>query len=397
MMVSSQLNIHDEVDASNPKVLIQYETRQQAQMGGWRWYFSHPSIVGAGIDQYWQKSDQKEWFVLCSFCNQWQFMEWPISVNQGKGCYQCKFCGADISDDVRRKGEWRKRFPEAEYSGYHVSQLICPWIPASKIIKDFKEKEPQYFHNFVLALPYADAQSKITLDTIKNLLVPERQTTKRILIGLDTGIKLRYFIGDLEGGLEMGEVESYEDLQRICDRYKDWVMVADQGGDIIGVRQFAEQNAGRVFLCYFQQDKRSMNVINWGKLKEYGRVIADRNRLIQLVVDEMNDKRYSLMGDLDKWWNLWLHCSHIYRTITEDRVGNLMYIWQRNDRDDWFLALCYWRVAVDRFAQHESKFEGRSDVPAIPEVPSIGIDGKMSGFGLTLPDANTKRDDWRYF
>ena len=40
MMVASQLNVHDEVDASDAEVLTQYETRQQAEAGGMRWYFS---------------------------------------------------------------------------------------------------------------------------------------------------------------------------------------------------------------------------------------------------------------------------------------------------------------------------------------------------------------------
>ena len=244
MMVSSQLNLHDEVDASNREVLTQYETRQQASMGGFRWYFSHPSIVGAGIDAYWQKSDQKEWFIHCTFCDKWQFLEFPISINQEKQIYVCKFCGAEVSDQQRRKGQWRKRYPNAEYSGYHISQLICPWIPATKIIKDFKEKEPQYFHNFVLALPYADAQSKITLETIKNLLTNDNKRKGRVLIGVDTGVKIRFVVGDQNGLFDTGEVDNYEDLQRMCDKYKDWVMVVDQGGDIIGVRQFQERRRG---------------------------------------------------------------------------------------------------------------------------------------------------------
>lgn len=397
MMVSSQLNVHDEVDASNPEVIIQYETRQQADMGGWRWYFSHPSIVGAGIDQYWQKSDQKEWFIHCSFCNEWQFMEWPDSINQEKSCYQCKFCGAEITDQQRRKGEWRKKYPVAEFSGYHIPQLICPWIPASKIIKDFKEKEPQYFHNFVLALPYADNKSKITLDTIQNLLTNETQRKGRIIFGLDTGIKLRWFKGDMNGGIDYGECDTYEELQRECDKHKDWIMVADQGGDIIGMRQFADNNKGKVFLCYFQQDKKSMQIIQWGEREEYGRVMADRNRLIQLVVDEMNDKRIPLQGSLEKWWNMWLHWSHMYRIVDEDRMGNLVYVWQRNDRNDWALAMCYWRVAIDRFADSNAQFIGGEDVDnGIPQAPIRTVDGKMDMFKLTLPESNVS-DDWRKY
>lgn len=391
MMVSSQLNIHDEVDASNPEVITQYETRQQAQMGGWRWYFSHPSIVGNGIDSYWQKSDQKEWFVLCKFCNEWQFMEWPLSVNQEGGYYCCKFCSAVLTDDDRREGEWRKKIPQAEYSGYHISQLICPWISAEKVIKDFKEKEPQYFHNFVLALPYADSQSKITLETIQGLLSDEKPKEARILIGLDTGIKLRAFVGNLEGGLEIKEFDNYEDLQRYVDKLKDWMLMADPGGDIIGIRKFAEENQGKVFFCYFRQDKKTMDLFKWGAKEDYGMVWVDRNRMIQLVVDEMNDKRYKLFGDLNGWWSFWLHCSHIFRTVDEDRVGNLMYVWQRSDRDDFFLACVYWRVLTERFAQRDTTFAGKVDskLDLIPEAPLTG----EYAVRLTMPEV--KKDDWR--
>lgn len=388
MMVSSQLNIHDEIDASNPDVITQYETRQQAQANGWRWYFSHPSIVGAGIDQYWQKSDQKEWFITCPFCSKEQFMEWPDSVNQEKGIYCCKFCGAELSDNVRRKGRWKKRYPNAEYSGYHIPQLICPWIPATKIIKDFKEKEPQYFHNFVLALPYADAQSKVTLETIKNLLTDYREPKGRVIFGVDTGVKIRWVCGDMNGLFDMGEVDTYEDLQRVCDKHKDWIMVIDQGGDIIGSRQFQEDNQGKVFLCAFRQDKKSMQLVKWGEGEEYGWVNADRNRAIQLVVDEMNDKRIPLYGDLDKWWNLWIHFSHIFRTVDEDRQGNLMYVWQRSDRDDYVLAMVYWRIAIERFGQNESYFEGDNWLSKIDEAPYRDIKGGMPAPKVIFPERN---------
>ena len=396
-MFSSQLNIHDEIDASNPEVITQYETRQQAEPGGWRWYFSHPSVVGNGIDQYWQKSDMKEWFILCSACKEWQFMEWPLSVDQQRMCYQCKFCGEVITDQDRREGHWRKKFPEAEFSGYHIPQLICPWIPASKIVKDFKEKEAQYFHNFVLALPYADNKSKVTLETIKGLLTDERQAKGRILFGVDTGIKIRWTYGDMNGLIEMGECDNYKELQREVDKHKDWIMVIDQGGDIIGVREFAENNKGKVFLCTFVKDKKSMTLMKWGEGEEYGRVLVDRNRLIQLTVDEMNDKRIKLYGNLEKWWNMWLHWSHMYRIVDEDKMGNLVYVWERSDRNDFALAMAYYRVAYDRFAENESTFEGGSSVDdGVPEAPYRYHDGTTDGIKLTMPEITSKSDDWRF-
>ena len=396
-MFSSQLNVHDEIDASNPEVIIQYETRQQAEAGGWRWYFSHPSVVGNGIDQYWAKSDMKEWFILCSACKEWQFMEWPYSVDQQRQCYQCKFCQNEITDQDRREGHWRKKNPEAEFSGYHIPQLICAWIPASKIIKDFKEKEAQYFHNFVLALPYADNKSKVTLETIKGILTEEKQRKGRVLFVVDTGIKIRWCYGDMNGLIDMGECDTYEELQRECDKHNDWIMVIDQGGDIIGVRKFADDNKGKVFLCSFVQDKKSMNLIKWGDGEEYGRVLVDRNRIIQQTVDEMNDKRILLMGNLEKWWNMWLHWSHMYRIVDEDRMGNLVYVWERSDRNDWAIAMVYYRVAYDRFAENESQFVGSSERKSvIPEAPYRYHNNTTDGIQLIMPEVSPKESDWRY-
>lgn len=404
-MVTSQLNIHDEKDASNPEGITQYETRLQSEPGGRIWVYSHPSIIGAGVDIEWQKSDQKEWFVKCSSCKEIQFLEWPFSIDQERKCYQCKLCFAEITDQQRREGyngihSWKKLYPQAEWSGYHISQLMCPWISAAKIIKDFKEKEAQYFHNFTLALPYADAKSKVTLETIKGLLTDSTERTGRVIFGVDTGIKIRWVCGDQNGLFNSGELESYEDLQRECDKHEDWIMVIDQGGDIIGARQFAEDNPGKVFLCYFQQDKKSMQLIKWGEGDDYGMVRVDRNRLIQLVVDEMNDERTPLQGNLEKWWNLWTHWQWMYRTIGEDKIGNLVYVWECDKsahRNDWALAMCYWRVGIDRFASAESQFIGEENpvFKAVPKSAYRTYDGRMEQtFELVMPTIETG-DNWQ--
>lgn len=409
MMVTSQINIHDEKDASNPEVITQYETRQQSEPGGMKWVYSHPSIVGAGVDIEWEKSDKKEWYVHCDSCDEYASMEWPYSIDQLKSCYVCKLCQAELSIEAIRKGAWcnkdgvwwyGKIVGDYEYSGWHVPQMICTWVTAQKIIKDFKEKEAQYFYNFVLALPYADAKSKVTLETIKGLLSESTQKSGRTIFGVDTGIKIRWTCGDKNGLFDVGEVDSYEDLQREVDRYKDWIMVIDQGGDIIGARKFAEDNPGKVFLCYFQQDKKSMQLIKWGKDKEYGMVRVDRNRLIQLVVDEMNDKRIPLQGNLEKWWGMWTHWQWMYRILGEDRVGNATYIWECDKsahRNDWALAMCYWRVGIDRFAGNESEFVGEQSAidKDIPEAPYRMEDGSMPAPRLTMPLVAEKDSDWR--
>ena len=369
MMVSSQLNIHDEIDASNQKVIEQYETRLQAQAGGWKWVFSHPSVPGNGVDLYWQQSDMKEWFITCPHCKKEHFMEFPGSLDMEKAVFICKHCQGELSVDDRRKGRWLKKasMKEQLFSGYHITQMMCPWITAEKIIKDYKEKDPQYFYNFVLGLPYADTQSKVTLETIEKALVMSQPRKGRVIIGLDTGIDLRYVVGDMNGLFDYGEIKTYQDFERVMKRYPNSIVIADQGGDIIGIRELQEKYPGRVYLCYFQKDKQSMQLIKWGTKEEFGKVKVDRNRIIQLVVDELNQERIPIEGNLDKWYNYYLHWSHMYRIVEEDAQHNLQYIWERNDRNDWAIATIYWRIGVDRFGEQESYFAGgeskRDEVP----------------------------------
>jgi phage terminase large subunit GpA len=411
MMVTSQLNIHDEVDASNREVITQYETRLQSEPGGMRWYFSHPSLVGAGVDEKWGKSDQKEWFVHCKVCDGYAPLTWPFSIDQQKQCYQCQLCQTELSLYDIRTGNWcnkdgiwwsGKIQGDYEYSGWHIPQMICSWIPASKIIKDFKEKDPQYFYNFTLALPYSDAKSKVTLETIQNLLTDINEREGRVIMGVDTGLKIRWVVGDKNGLFNMGECESYQGLQREMDKYKDCIVVMDKGGDIIGAQEFQTNNPGKVFLCYFQHDKQSLDLIKWHENDDYGLVSADRNRLIQLVVDEMADKRVPLYGNLEKWWDLWLHWQFMYRIVEEDRMQNLVYVWDCDKaahRNDYALAMCYWRVGIDRFAEDESYFVGKEEPnlkQAIPKAPYRQADGKMEQtFPLIMPETPQQEVDWR--
>jgi len=116
MMMTSQLNVFDEIDASNQRVIEQYSTRQQGP-GETRieWYFSHPSVEGNGVSRHWPKSDQKHWFIICGECKEEQFMSWPESFDMMKRIYACKSCNAEISDSMRRKGRWVAKYNKCKH------------------------------------------------------------------------------------------------------------------------------------------------------------------------------------------------------------------------------------------------------------------------------------------
>ena len=68
--ISAHILINDEVDRSNLQTLETLQSRLDAAKLerpelGWEWRFSNPSIPGAGVSLWWDKSDQKHWFVKC--------------------------------------------------------------------------------------------------------------------------------------------------------------------------------------------------------------------------------------------------------------------------------------------------------------------------------------------
>jgi hypothetical protein len=349
MMVTSRLNVHDEVDASNPQVMEQYETRLQAVSDGMRWYFSHPTLENVGIDRYWRQSDQKLWMVTCGSCRAQQTLTWPRSVDAERGVYVCKACGHTLSDDERRVGVWRAT-AQGKFSGYWVSQLMCPWITAAKIVDDFQHKDAQYFWNYVLGLPYADSTSKLSEDDVLGCCSSvANDQGGRVIIGVDTGLPIWYVCGNDQGLFFHGHCKGYDELDLLMVKWPRAIMVADQGGDLIGIRALQVKYPGRVFLCYFQSDKASMELSRWGEGDEYGTVKVDRNRSVSMLAEQLRDRRIVLNGSRLDWHQFWLHANAIYREVEETSLGVDRYVWRRTGADHLVMAAVYWMAGMQRY------------------------------------------------
>lgn len=356
MMVPSDLNIHDEVDASDAGIITQYETRLQAKANGWRWYFSHPTTVGRGVDLYWKQSDQKEWFVTCRYCKMEQTLSWPDSIDEVLKEYVCKRCHLAFEKEDRRMGEWRKT-SDGKFSGYHISQLMCPWIPATKILSDFNDqsKTKDYFYNYVLGLPYAESDDRISPETVLSNVVPdvnEQQGT--IAIGVDTGLPIYYVCMNKQGVFHHGTLPKdnpYGKLEQLLLRWPKAIINADQGGDLIGIRQLQQKYVGRVFLTYYRKDRKTAETVKWGT---DGSVVVDRNRMITLVAEHLRDRgRLRFNGTVEDWKPFAEHFGHVFRLKEETPFG-MEYKWERNGPDHYVHALVYAIVGYDRFAEQEA-------------------------------------------
>lgn len=358
MMVSSDLNVHDEVDASDASVIQQYETRLQAKADGRRWYFSHPSIAGYGVDIPWQQSDKKEWFITCDKCNKEQQLKWPDNIDKETRKYVCQHCHGELSDTSRKYGIW-KATNAGIFSGYHISQLMCCWITADKIVTDFETKDEQYFNNYVLGLPYVGSENKIDSSTVlKNCTDAINNQEDRIIIGVDTGLPIHFTILNRQGVFYAGKCkppsatyDPYDTIESFLKRWPKSIVISDQGGDLIGMRKLQAKYPGRVFLCWYRRDKTGKEMIKWGTGDEFGTVVVDRNRMIQLTVEQLRDiGRIMFNGSQNDWREYAIHFDNIYRVTKINGLGVAEHVWERNGPDHFVHTLCYALVGLDKFA-----------------------------------------------
>lgn len=382
MMIPSGLNIHDEVDASDADVITQYETRLQAQEdGGWRWYFSHPSLTGHGVDIYWQQSDQKEWFITCPHCKEEQTMTWPDSVDMEREVFQCKHCKEELQTETRINGRWidKDGTPwdgkprQGIFSGWHVSQLMLHNKSAKDIINAFNDpnKTKQYFYNYVLGLPFIGSEDRIDpQEVLRNCEDRPNSQSGRVIIGADTGHGIHYSLMNNEGVFyyEHATLQKYKDpydrIEEHLKNFKQSVAVFDQGGDLIGVRKLQAKYPGRVFLCYYRKDRKAIDGITWGTGLEYGKVIVDRNRTMTLLVEQLRDTgRIVLNGspeDFEEWAS---HFGYIYREQIKTKemkdkddktLYGAEYVWKRNGPDHFVHTLLYGYVGLQKFGGGEA-------------------------------------------
>lgn len=385
IMITADRLTHDEIDSSKLSVIADFPARLQHSKRKDIHVFSHPSVPKKGVHQYFLMSDRKEWFITCPHCQKEQYLSWntedpsKMSIDIDRKEYVCKGCKGILSSSDRAVGYWRPRkVPEGQqppkWSGYHISLLMAPWVSASEIVEKYEEcvqgkQTMDYFFNKILGLPWAGGGNTVDEETILGLVTGEQNMyNTRMVIGVDTGVALRYVVGNRQGLVGYGQMKEYEAYKRtgpddpkpevpLNESLEYWlhsfpnsIMVIDQGGDIIGSRKLRAKYPGRVYLCHYANDRKTMQLIRWGEKDENGNVLVDRNRMMQLVIDEARAKRWKMyVGTKADYHDYWLHWSHIYRAWEEDAMGIPRYKWLRDGRDDWVHATIYWRVGIDRF------------------------------------------------
>ena len=349
--ISANILINDEYDRSNPKVLRTYRSRlddsaRERPELGWEWKFSNPSIPGFGVDVDWQRSDMKHWFVKCRYCGHEGYMRWPESINFERKTKVCYKCGTDLSKDDLRNGRWVKKYLNREISGYWLSQLFVPWIPASKIIEDSKGDQ-SVFYNFTLGLPYVSKDTTVTRQAILDCISPGYNSRTNVAIGVDNGVIKHYVIGNRQGIFAYGKTDNWQEIEDLRNRYNA-TMVIDAMPYPNTPNKLAEKYPGKVFVHFYRRDASSGDLIKWSH--DSHTVQSDRTKIIDFIVGEINSKDITFnltITDLEEYLNHW---KSMYRIVQDTPLGVKKPSWQHIDGqpDHYAHATVYWRIAIEQ-------------------------------------------------
>lgn len=334
---TADLLVHDELSRSDQNAIATYKSRTKASHYRGRWLFSNPGTERDELDLAWQASDQKEWIITCPHCKDEHFLSWPESIDIEKKCYVCRACKQPISDEVRRRGKWVAQMPQSKISGYHISHLMCCWIPIEELIAD-SQGDPAYFNNFVLGRAYSPGDLSVSKTTILDLWTPKDLTTGNIYLGVDVGNIKHYVVRSDKGLLKMGRFTKDSELDDIIASWKPTSGVIDAMPNTT-LSKYVVEKYPFMNMSYFQENSNNPQLLVWwGEGDKKGIVYSFRDRILDQFLTHMIEAKWLISVPSDEMFRLYIkHFETLRREKVVNNKGIERYIWASTTGEDHFV------------------------------------------------------------
>jgi len=335
------------------------------------WYeinLSTPTFPGMGIDTEYQRTDQKEFLLPCTNCQEHRPLSWNSLSFRGSDYttahWRCSACGKPWTEQERLNliatGSWVAQRPDEVTSGYHLPALLSPVRKAMDFAKRYAESEYsetalQHFHNSVLGESYAPEGTRFSPEIISacQSKEPYKSSAKgeRCVMGVDVGRRQHIaIVKPLPGGrskiLKLTEVPELEDIKPLLIDYDVRCCVIDMLPETQKAREIQREwklkRFNSIWLATYPNMKGS---IRWNN--ETGIVDLARTEAIDHVLARM--KSGSLLLPVDMPRDVHQHLRNVVRINEEDkRTGNLVARWRDTGPDHYLHALVYCESAALR-------------------------------------------------
>jgi hypothetical protein len=355
--IDADMLIHDETDRSKPEIISMYQERLSHSKHKYIIHLSNPSIPDYGINALYLRSDMKQWFVTCPKCKGEQMLHFPDSLHKGETVYyQCLKCSAEITDDDRRAGHWKATNPNSRISGYHISQLMAPWISAEEVMYKYEnERWKQTFFNFVLGEPYAGENIPIKRTDMLECIQSSwnmQDVGRYTYMGVDQGDNLHVTIWRKEGKVKRlmlaTVIDDFNKLPDLMNRYEVISCVIDALPNKHSARTFQLQFPGKVWLCYYNDAQKEKIIWKEDKEKREYHVVAQRTESLDILADEYKIKNIvlpKLTNDLETF--IRHHCA-LAKEKVEKPDGTYIFNYMATGADHFAHASNYGMIAMSR-------------------------------------------------
>jgi hypothetical protein len=274
--VPADLIVFDELDEAEPQAKAMARERLGHSDYKRIVELSNPSLPDYGIDEIYQRSDQRHWTVRCAACNTWTALdqEFPRKLGQdvriirprkGGGFYRaCPKCEAALD---MAQGEWVPELPSRSIHGYRISQLISSKVDPGEILEEYRTtRYPDRFFNLKIGIPWADLERRVDAATVLALCGDEpvlESNAAECSMGVDTGKALHVVIlQDVEPYdgrqrlVHLCECHDFAELDALMKRFHVDLCVIDSLPETHATREFANAHHGVVYMSQFVESQR---------------------------------------------------------------------------------------------------------------------------------------------
>ena len=276
---------------------------------------SNPSLPDYGIDEVYQRSDQRHWTVKCQGCGVWTALDKAFPTKLGQevriirprkegGHYRaCPSCDAELG---MARGEWIADFPGRPIHGYRISQLFSSKIDPSEILEEYRlTRFPDRFYNLKIGIPWADLERRLDTASVlalcgDGLLLDKPSTLETgcwYSMGVDTGRALHVVIlrTDVDHDVPqhlvyLGVCADFGDLDELMQRFKIGSCVIDGLPETHATREFAARHRGRVYMCFFNEHQRGEPAFD----SETRQVVVNRTEALDMSRAAVRDAKLVL-------------------------------------------------------------------------------------------------------
>ena len=391
--VPAEIIICDEVDFSNQVVLGKLNSRlRHAQIvddhgyRGIKYMFSTPTVDGYGVDLEFQKGDQQYYMCKCEHCETWvkpEFGDFHIPGWEGKvedfsredsydpkyqltdteiRCNNCrKNLFTSLINPARR--QWVAAFPGRHERSYQVSPWDVPtYNTPNEIIRQIQGYPLKSdFYNFVLGLPFSDANNSFNTSDEHRIAVARSDPLgylssliqNYMVMGMDVGKTCHLTVGMVIGrSLIVVWAEKIENSRHNpatpevlarYDFYRCVQMCVDSGPDITLVNNLTGARPDIKSVVYVRsisgpkifEEKISEPVIN-----------VDRTKSLTYLLNKHNSGDIHYPRNFPLTDEIFQHLKTTKKIRRQNTDGTFTELFQANtDNDHWVHSLHYLMLA----------------------------------------------------